>query len=107
MIQPIHIAVLIFAVFHVINILFLWRKRKIAVKAALFWLAAWAAILVILFATPAIDALSKPVGVGRGIDLVVYSAILVLFYIIFKLTMKIDKLEGDISKLVRSIALRK
>ena len=73
----------------------------------MFWLLIWSAVLLVIFGTPIIDALSKPIGVGRGIDLVVYISIMMLFYIIFQLHMKIDKLERNVTKLVRKIALRK
>jgi len=107
MMQPIQIAALIVAVIHLARIISLWRGSKIPTKAAIFWFFVWFAVLIIVFFTPAIDALSKPIGVGRGIDLVVYIAILGLFYVVFQLYMKIDKLEREITKLVREIALKK
>jgi hypothetical protein len=107
MMQPIQIAALVVAVIHLARLLALWKSRKIPLGTALFWGFVWFAVLIIVFFTPVIDALSKPIGVGRGIDLVVYISILVLFYMIFQLHMKIDKLEHEITKLVREIALKK
>ncbi len=105
--QPIQIAAVLVAVIHMARIFSLWRQKKAPLKTAVFWFLVWFAVLVIVFATPVIDALSKPVGVGRGIDLVVYISILVLFYLLFQLHMKIDKLEREITRLVREIALKK
>ena len=107
MIEPIQIAAVLFAIFHIARILVLLRQDKLPIKAAIFWFLIWFAVLVVIFATPVIDALSRPVGVGRGIDLVVYIGLLVLFYLIFQQNMKIDKLERQITKLVRKIALKK
>ena len=107
MIQPIQIAALVFAVIHIARLLALWKTKKLPLKTALFWFFVWFAVLLIVFFTPVIDALSRPIGVGRGIDLVVYVSILVLFYLVFQINMKIDKLEKDITKLVREISLKK
>lgn len=107
MIQPIQIAAVIFAAIHIARILALWKSNKIPPRTAVFWFFIWFAVLLIVFATPVIDALSRPIGVGRGIDLVVYVSILTLFYLIFQQNMKIDKLEREITKLVREIAKKK
>lgn len=107
MIQPIQIAALVFAVIHMARVLVLWRSNKTPGRTALFWFVVWLAVLFVVFLTPVIDALSKPIGVGRGIDLVVYISILVLFFVVFQLNMKVDRLEREITKLVREIALKK
>lgn len=104
MIQPIQIAALIVAVIHLARVIALWNTKKVPFKTALFWFLIWFAVLVMVFATPIIDALSRPIGVGRGIDLAVYVSILVLFYVVFQLHMKFDKLEREITKLVRELA---
>jgi hypothetical protein len=39
------------------------------------------------------------------VDLAIYISILILFYFIFKIFIKIQKLEKDISKLVQKIAI--
>jgi hypothetical protein len=46
----------------------------------------------------------KLFGVGRGIDVLVYLSIIFLFYYIFRQSEKINKLEKQITKLVREIA---
>jgi hypothetical protein len=107
MMQPIQIVALVIAVIHIARLLSLWKSRKIPGKTALLWFLIWFAVLFIVFFTPVIDALSRPIGVGRGIDLVVYISILILFYMVFQLNMKIDKLEREITKLVREISLKK
>ena len=107
MIQPIQIAALVFAVIYIARVLILWRTNKTHGRTALFWFVVWLAVLFVVFFTPVIDALSKPIGVGRGIDLVVYISILVLFFVVFQLNMKLDRLEREITKLVREIALKK
>ncbi len=105
--QPIQIAAFVFAAIHIARIMALWKTKKLPLKTAVFWFFVWFAVLLIVSVTPIIDALSRPVGVGRGIDLVVYIGIMILFYLVFQQNMKIDKLENEITKLVREIALKK
>lgn len=107
MIQPIQIVAIVVAVIHIARLLSLWKGRKIPGKTALLWFLIWFAVLFVVFFTPVIDALSRPIGVGRGIDMVVYISVLMLFYFIFQLNMKIDKLEREITKLVREISYQK
>ena len=107
MIQPIQIAAVVFAALHIAWILILLKRNRLPLKTAIFWFLIWFAVLVVIFATPVIDALSRPIGVGRGIDMIVYISILILFWLIFQQNMKIDKLEREITKLVREKALKK
>ena len=46
-------------------------------------------------------------GVGRGVDAVIYLALILLFYMQFKNYVKMEKIEQDVSKVVKEIALRK
>ena len=68
---------------------------------SLFWVVA--GIVVLLPNSTAYFA--KIVGIGRGADLVVYVALATVFFIIFKLMMKIELLNKDITKLTRKFAL--
>ncbi len=107
MIQPIQVIALIVACVHMARVLVLWKRNKLEGKTALFWFLIWAAVLIIAFATPLVNKLSILIGVGRSIDLAMYIALLVLFYLVFQLNMKVSKLEKEITRLVREIALKK
>ena len=71
----------------------------------LFWGVFWGiALIFIWLPTNTIDKLGQLFGVGRGIDVLVYLSIIFLFYYIFRQSEKINKLEKEITKLVRKIA---
>jgi hypothetical protein len=71
----------------------------------LFWGIFWGIALVFIWLpTNTIDKVGKLFGVGRGIDVLVYLSIIFLFYYIFRQSEKINKLEKQITKLVREIA---
>ena len=46
------------------------------------------------------------VGIGRGVDLFIYLSIFVLFYFIFKIYHKLEKIREDITRLNRMIAIK-
>ncbi|HRZ19202.1 MAG TPA: DUF2304 domain-containing protein [Candidatus Dojkabacteria bacterium] len=71
----------------------------------LFWGMFWGIALVFIWLpTNTIDKLGKLFGVGRGIDVLVYLSIVFIFYYIFKQNEKVNKLEKQITKLVRELA---
>ena len=51
------------------------------------------------------DVIAQLVGVSRGADLLVYLSILVLFFLAFKILVRLEKIEKDITKIVRHVAL--
>ena len=51
------------------------------------------------------DALARVVGVGRGADVVIYLSLIAIFYLIFRLYVKIEQVEGEITRLVRKLSL--
>ena len=80
-------------------------KDRTQLFKLLFWGVFWGITLVFIWLpTNTIDKVGQLFGVGRGIDVLVYLSIILLFYSNFKQTEKIDKLEKEITKLVREIA---
>lgn len=65
-----------------------------------FWL-----ITLILIWVPEIMAwLGRITGVGRGVDVLIYISIIFLFYYVLRQNSKIDRLEKNITKIVREIS---
>jgi len=52
-----------------------------------------------------IERTAAIVGVGRGVDLIIYLALFVAFYIIFKISVRQNKIEKDVVDVVRKIAI--
>lgn len=71
----------------------------------LFWGLFWGVALIFIWLpTNTIDKLGQLFGVGRGIDVLVYLSVVFLFYYIFRQNEKVNKLEKQITKLVRELA---
>lgn len=51
------------------------------------------------------DVIASKLGVGRGVDVVIYVSLMVLFYVVFRLFIKIEEVEREITTLVRKLAI--
>jgi hypothetical protein len=101
------IIALIVLIFFILKLSYQWRKKSISFNEFIFWLSFWIiGILVIMFIKP-IDQIVMKLGFSSsGINLIFYLAVLFLFYLIFKMRLKIVKLEKNITELSRKISLK-
>jgi small membrane protein len=86
-----------------------WQKikaRALGKRWGAFWLVFWLGVGTVVALPWTTSLLATRLGVTRGVDLVVYVSVIALFYLVFRLTVKIEKLEGNITKLVREVALK-
>jgi len=83
------------------------KKNHISKNEFIFWLIFWLiGVLTIAFIKP-IDKVVMSLGFSSsGINLVFYLAVLFLFYLIFRMRLKMVKMETDITELSRKIALK-
>ncbi len=107
MLEPFQILMIVVGVFGIVRAIFLFRQRRITFGWLIFWGVIFAGLAVTSFVPAVSYYVSKPLGIERGMDLVIYLAILLLFYLVFKLLLKIEKLEQNITELVRAISLKK
>ena len=82
------------------------KKDKISLKKFLFWIFVWFALSVIVFFPQAIIALAGLVGIQRPQDLPIYVSIIILFILMFKIGLKIERIEQEITKIVKIVALK-
>ncbi|RJQ17308.1 DUF2304 domain-containing protein [Candidatus Woesearchaeota archaeon] len=103
----IQIFIIAFAVFALSRVFIMYKGKRITIYELLLWCVVWIA-LIVLSVIPVISGfLSKLVGVERGTDLIVYLSIIALFYLVYRIHMKAEKLDAQITKLVRQIAIDK
>lgn len=86
-----------------------WRRAKesiIRVSEAVLWTCVWVAAGVVIVLPETTSVLARWLGVGRGVDLVLYASVVTLFLLLFKAFLSIDELEKRLTDLVRRDALR-
>jgi hypothetical protein len=75
--------------------------------ALLFWCLVWLGTALIVTFPDATSLLARQLGIGRGVDLVMYVTLVVAFYLIFRIHLTLDRLEQEITEIVRTIALER
>jgi hypothetical protein len=81
-------------------------RRTIAPRVGLAWGLLWIAAAV-LIARPELTAVvARALGIGRGTDLVFYFAILGMVFGFFTIYVRMRRIESDLTKIVRELALR-
>lgn len=103
----IQILLSLFVLFAVIKILGRFRAKEMTAGPLFFWLIFWFAVLVVVWQPNLSTELANRLGVGRGSDLVLYVSVAVLFYLIFRLTVRLEKIERNITKIIREISLNR
>ena len=83
-----------------------FKKRKITLRLFLFWIVIWLAILTVAVLPNVTAFFAKFLGVGRGIDVAVYFSILFIFFALFKIITKLEKIENDITAVIRNEAIK-
>src|SRR3989339_97831 len=102
----IQIIILVFTAFVIVKLAKRLHGRELTVPIFSLWLVFWLGVALITWKTSILDRLAAFVGGGRGADLVIYIALLLLFYMLFRIFVKLDQLERRISEIVRHSALR-
>lgn len=100
------IIALIVIIFFIIKQTQAYRKDAIAKQEYYFWLFFWIAAGLVTLSLQKIDRLVAQLGFSAsGISVLTELAVAILFYFIFRMRLRLAKLEKDITKIVENIAL--
>ena len=87
------------------NLITKFRHNKLSRFTFVAWLLFWLIALVIFWIPEITSYLAAALGIGRGVDLIIYISIVVIFYLIFKIYLYLNKLDSQITKVVRHFAI--
>lgn len=88
---------------------FAWRRARqdvLPMGQALLWSMLWIAVAVVAALPQTATMIANRVGVGRGTDLVLYVAVAALFLLVFRLFVGMERVERQVTLLVRHEALQ-
>lgn len=105
--QLVQVLIIIFALFAFSRSVLRAKDRAITKWEFLFWSGIWISIIIVALLPDVSSFFARSLGIQRGVDIALYSSVIVLFYLIFRLYVKLDKIEQDITKVVREITLPK
>lgn len=94
-------------IFILLQTLAKFRMKNISLREFLFWVIFWLLVGAAILMPKATVFLANYLGVGRGADLVIYASLIFVFYMIFRIFARQNKIERDISKIVEEMAKKK
>lgn len=105
--MPIQIILLVFFLFATGKVIGRYRAHELSTSGLVGWSLFWIIAAVIVVLPDTTFALARLVGVTRGADVVVYVALALIFFIVFRLMVRQEKTKRDLTALVRKLALDK
>jgi len=98
---------ILFALFVVFVVFRKKREGLLGPKGAAFWFVFWVLAVVAVLWPDSTTVLANYLGIGRGTDFIVYVSLAVMFFVLFKLHIKVESIGRDVTKVVRKEALNK
>jgi small membrane protein len=105
MITLIQIVAIIFALFAFSRVVLRLREKKLSILEFLFWTVIWLGLVLIAVIPEAVNHVAILIGLQSGTGLILYIGMILAFYLIFRLYVKLDELSQGLTALSRTIAL--
>ncbi len=96
---------ILFSLFAVISVVKRKREGLLGPKGAIFWIGFWLLAVFLVLWPNSTGVVANYLGIGRGADFVFYVSLVVIFYILFKLNVKLEAVGRDVTKIVRKESL--
>lgn len=103
--KPIEAILTFFAIFAWSRAFLRFRGKTINQKEFAFWSLIWFGAIIIVFIPGKTTYLANVLGMGRGFDAMMFLGIVALFYAIYRLYVRVNEIEIEITELIRQIAL--
>lgn len=82
-----------------------FRTKSIKLSIFLMWSLFWVVVILLVWQPGLTDRIAGLLRVGRGADVISYLSLVLIFYLIFKLFVKLERIDQDVTSLVRSMAI--
>ncbi len=97
--------IILFSFFAIFRLIDKFKRKEVFIKEFLLWMIVWCSVIGATVWFKKVDIIAGFFGVERGADMAIYISILVLFYLVFKIIVKLDKIDKSMTKIVRGIAI--
>ncbi|MDZ7798465.1 MAG: DUF2304 family protein [Patescibacteria group bacterium] len=102
----IKIIISVLVLFFISRVYLRFRDGSLSLLAFIIWVLLWSGITFFTWWPRFSDFIANKIGVGRGVDVLVYFSIIFLFYSVFRIYIKLEFIEHEITSLVRNIAYK-
>ena len=83
-----------------------YRQSKIRTLVFLSWFILWIGATVVIVFPDSTIVIARFVGIGRGVDLIIYLTMILILYLLFRIYVRLEQVDREITQIVRTIALR-
>lgn len=83
-----------------------YKKSHISFHWFTLWSFIWLLAIIVAIVPDSTSYVANFVGIGRGADLLIYSAILILLYGFYRLIIGQERQRNELTKLVRELAIK-
>lgn len=101
----IQIIVSLFVIYLIGKLYHNFRHGRLSRAIFISWTVLWLGVVTLFWSPEIASRLAEFFGIGRGVDLIVYLSVVAIFYLIYRLFIRFEKLEREITVLTREQAL--
>jgi len=83
-----------------------FRKGHLSAPFLIVWVTLWIIGIFFIFEQKTLAKIANMFGIGRGVDLAIYLLIIVIMFFLYLLFEKIEKIQEDITKIARKVAIQ-
>lgn len=81
-------------------------RRRLTPRFGAAWIALWVAASVAIFDPDILARIATFLGIGRGVDLVLYVSILAFSIAFFLVYLRFRRLDEQLTQIIRHLAIR-
>ena len=81
------------------------RKREVHIQTLMAWILFWVLAIALVWQPNLTDYLAHFLQVTRGADAVFYLSLIAIFYLLFRIFIRLERMDQDVTTLVREMAL--
>jgi len=105
-VDPLQVIVIVFSLFALSRLVLRRKDRAIPLGELIFWAVIWLGAIFLAIFPSVFNSAANRTGVENTINLIIAVAIIILFYLQFRLYVRVEQQGQDITRLVREISLR-
>lgn len=99
------VIVIVFAVFALTRVMMQRKNKNFSINEFIFWSLIWIGLIAVSFSKPLLQDIADLIEIQRGVDLLIYGSITMLFYMLYRLYAKVDSQQQEITKIVTKSAI--
>jgi hypothetical protein len=100
------ILLILFAVFAILHTSRQYKRQTVSVRWTMAWTLFWLVVIAVALAPQTTDVIAQYVGIERGSNLIVYCAIVILAYGMYRVYTHLERLHREMTRLTREVAIR-